>query len=85
MHLMALTLAYLVPEAEEELMGIALDVAVNRERAGLHYPSDTKAGRELAGQIFGILTRECPLFQSTLMAAKGQEWPRGKWQGRQRR
>lgn len=40
----------ILPEhpATEELARIAQNVAENREWAGLHYPSDTKAGRDLA-------------------------------------
>ncbi|ATU94877.1 phosphatase PAP2 family protein [Phyllobacterium zundukense] len=40
----------ILPEhpATEQLARIAQNVAENREWAGLHYPSDTKGGRELA-------------------------------------
>jgi len=40
----------ILPEhpATEELARIAQNVAENREWAGLHYPSDTRAGRDLA-------------------------------------
>jgi hypothetical protein len=40
----------ILPEhpATEELARVAQNVAENREWAGLHYPSDTKAGRDLA-------------------------------------
>src|SRR4029453_6836290 len=53
----------------------AENVAVNRERAGLHYPSDTAAGKQLAGKIFEILTTECPRFRQTLHKDKRDEWP----------
>jgi prolyl oligopeptidase len=74
MHLMALMLAYLAPEAEPDLKRIAWEVALNRERAGLHYRSDTEAGRSLASHIFRILTTECANFQSILKKAKDTEW-----------
>lgn len=43
----------LLPEhpATNELSLIALNVAQNREWAGLHYPSDTEAGRSLARRL----------------------------------
>ncbi|PYN99407.1 MAG: hypothetical protein DMD91_12810 [Candidatus Rokuibacteriota bacterium] len=74
MHLMAMTAAYLVPSAEAALMERAWDVAVNRERAGLHYRSDTEAGRALAHQVFAILTSDCAMFKRTLKKAKDTEW-----------
>jgi hypothetical protein len=69
-HLMALTLAYLVPDRQGQLMVIADRVAGNRERAGLNYRSDTEAGRKLAEDIFKILMSECAMFRSTLDKAK---------------
>jgi len=73
MHLMALTLAHLVPSAEDQLMKCAWAVAVNREIAGLHYRSDTVAGQHLAQKVFEILTTECDMFKQNLESAKG-EW-----------
>jgi hypothetical protein len=70
MHLMALTLGYLVPTATTKLTALAWEVAVNRERAGLHYPSDTEAGSLLADRVFTILTKECALFHETLQTAR---------------
>lgn len=69
MYLMARTLAHLGPEKHDEIMSIAKNVAVNRERAGVNYPSDTEAGQELADRIFAILTSECEMFQSMLEKA----------------
>jgi prolyl oligopeptidase len=76
MQLMARLLAYIVPDRERELMAIAENVAVNRERAGLHYPSDTDAGKQLAGSIFEILVNECAMFRRTLDEATQAEWSR---------
>jgi hypothetical protein len=39
----------------DELSRIALNVAQNREWAGLHYPSDTQAGRDLARRFSAYL------------------------------
>jgi hypothetical protein len=47
-------------------------IARNREIAGLHYPSDSHAGRELARQTFAILQKG-PLFQKLLVDATA-EW-----------
>ena len=47
-------------------------IARNREIAGLHYPSDSRAGFELAGKVFDQLAKG-PRFQAVLKAAL-QEW-----------
>lgn len=70
MYLMAETLAHLVRDREADIMAIAKNVAVNRERAGLNYPSDTKAGKRLAERVFGILRSECATFEAVLTKAK---------------
>src|SRR4029434_8252976 len=67
-------LAHLVPSARQQLMDRAWEVAVNRERAGLHYRSDTVAGKSLAERVFAILTTECELFRTTLEKAMAAEW-----------
>lgn len=76
MYLMAETLRYLIPDKEADIMAIAKEVSVNRERAGLNYPSDTKAGQQLARQVFKLLERKCPMFKSVLDDAKDGEWER---------
>lgn len=48
---------HLNPGYEAELEWIAERVAVNRERAGLHYPSDTSAGKDIAEIIFQVMAR----------------------------
>jgi len=73
-YLMALALADLVPDKQrDDIMGRARTVAINRERAGLNYPSDTKAGEALAVGVFEIL-RECEGFRTTFQEAKETEW-----------
>jgi hypothetical protein len=74
MYLMARLLQYLAPHRTADIMETAERVAVNRERAGLNYPSDTQAGRELADHVFGILRSECAEFISMLETAKSVEW-----------
>ncbi len=82
-HLAAKLLTYLVPHRKEEFENKAENVAVNRERAGLNFPSDTVAGRQLAERVFGILTTQCERFQSTLHDAKVIEWNQAKSSHRQ--
>ena len=62
----------LLPEhpATEELARIAQNVAENREWAGLHYPSDTDAGKELARR-FAPYSRDA--FGAAFLAAQA-EW-----------
>lgn len=58
-----------------QLWWLAARVAVNRERAGLHYPSDSKAGCYLAEELFKrtLNTVEFPTFLNALAAAR-LEW-----------
>lgn len=75
-HLMAHVLTSLVPGKvrKNKIETVADNVALNRERGGFNYPSDTVAGKQLASRIFGILmTRECPLFRTNLKVA-AKEW-----------
>ena len=73
-HLIALVLTRLVPVKAQQIEEVASNVAVNRERGGFNYPSDTVGGKQLAGRIFGILTQHCALFQATLKKAAEKEW-----------
>ena len=68
----ALTLSELRPDAREALLAMAQRIGVNREIAGVHYPSDTKAGQSLAEQAFAI-AKTGKLFQEHLAEAKA-EW-----------
>ena len=62
-HVFALFLTHIIPAAIAPNVGdvtlaLAARVANNREIAGLHYPSDSEAGIDLARQIFAMLTDE---------------------------
>jgi hypothetical protein len=75
-YLMAHVLTSIVPGKvrKNKIENVADNVALNRERGGFNYPSDTVAGKQLASRIFGILTtKECPLFRATLKEA-AKEW-----------
>lgn len=54
-HAIAFLLTALAPERRAEFESDALRVAVNREIAGVHYPSDSAAGRMLARQIVDLM------------------------------
>jgi membrane-associated phospholipid phosphatase len=60
------------PGSEMALQALAARIARNREIAGLHYPSDTAAGKELAEKIWGTL-KNVPEFKVMSTAAK-KEW-----------
>lgn len=69
----ALLYAHLFPKLECALLTAARRVGVNREVAGLHFPSDTDAGFDLASQFVAMLVRS-ESFAPLLIAAR-QEWP----------
>lgn len=62
----------LLPEhpASAELFAIAQRVAENREWAGLHYPSDTAAGKEMAQRFLPYLVEAC----ADMLGAAREEW-----------
>jgi hypothetical protein len=72
--LLSLCLADIVPEATLPLQKLALRVATNRERAGVHYRNDSEAGERLAKACFERL-KTCPSFKEAMGAARA-EWSR---------
>jgi len=56
------------------LQCLADRIARNREVMGLHYPSDSSAGKKLADGTFELL-KECPAVQEMIARAKS-EWGR---------
>ncbi|RXT57179.1 hypothetical protein B6S44_01695 [Bosea sp. Tri-44] len=71
-HMLSLTAASVRKDAEGSLTVLANRVGKNREIAGLHYPSDTSAGENIAKGAFEILSR-CPSFEKLRSEAK-KEW-----------
>ena len=71
-HMIAEALASLVPGARDLLVALADRIGHNREIAGVHFKSDTDAGRDIALQAFRILAdgAKCPIFAKTLAAAQ---------------
>jgi acid phosphatase (class A) len=55
-----------------QLFAMAARIAKGREIAGVHFPSDTDAGKFLAEEIFPILNK-VPSFEKIQKAAK-KEW-----------
>jgi PAP2 superfamily len=69
-HLIALVLSEVLPHARERLMEVALEVATNREWAGVHYRTDTEAGRDLARRLLELVKGP---FGDAIQGAK-EEW-----------
>jgi hypothetical protein len=72
-------------EIKSPLLWLAARLAKNRERLGVHYPSDSSASRHLAAAIWRALLHDanpssritCPTLLAVLNHAKGEwkEWP----------
>lgn len=68
----ALILSDLDPLKEVIFKNDAIAIAHNREIAGVHYPSDSDAGRDLATKYFNLLS-ETDWYKTTIMKARA-EW-----------
>lgn len=68
-YMVALVLSEFDPENAEKYKQFAIDVAHRREIAGVHYPSDSVAGRKLAVDILARL-RAVPIFEKKFQEAK---------------
>jgi hypothetical protein len=60
---------------EKQLYWLAERVAFNRERAGVHYPSDTAAGKVIAEECMAMImhNNDCPDIQQLFIDAR-DEW-----------
>jgi membrane-associated phospholipid phosphatase len=56
------------------LSWLAERVALNRERVGLHYPSDTRAGQIIADECIKLIDAHCPKIADLITKATA-EWP----------
>jgi acid phosphatase (class A) len=68
-HAAALALGYIDPVHADKYMQSANDIGVRREIAGVHYPSDTKAGIELGTQVFNEMMKN-PEFVARIDSLK---------------
>jgi membrane-associated phospholipid phosphatase len=71
-HVVAYLLSEIAPARRAEFERDALRIAVNREIAGVHYPSDTAAGALLARQVLDRMLQK-PAFAQLVQQAKA-EW-----------
>ena len=70
-HFMAYLLSEILPEKEAELTMEADQIAKNREIAGVHYESDTEAGKLLAQQFVDLLLTD-PEIESLIKMAHSE-------------
>jgi membrane-associated phospholipid phosphatase len=71
-NLIALALMQVMPKNRHAaLQAMADRIGKNRERAGVHFESDTAGGKEIAAKIFPYL-QKCPTFYAALEAAKAE-------------
>jgi acid phosphatase (class A) len=68
-YLLALTLVQMVPEKRQQIFDRADEYVHNRLICGVHYASDTEAGRKLAYTIFGSMAVS-QRFRQDLAAAR---------------
>ena len=52
---------------------VANEIAANREWAGVHYKSDTDAGKQLGKDIWEKV-KNIPLFKDSLLLSAKEEW-----------
>ena len=73
-HMIALALKQVLPNAggaHAAIDTLADRIGKNREIAGVHYASDTEAGKYIADKTFDLLA-QCPTFQTALKAAANE-------------
>lgn len=82
-HIWAHVLSELFPARREALFARAYAIGMHRVDAGVHFPSDVKAGKKFAAALYEKM-RTNPAFQSELAAARAElkrqraPLPRGK-------
>ena len=70
---MTYTQSVVAPEFTDQLEWLADRVALNRERAGVHYASDSRAGKFLAQECFTrMYSNECPTIKKLIDDAAAQ-------------
>ncbi|KQP18036.1 hypothetical protein ASF43_09280 [Pseudorhodoferax sp. Leaf267] len=71
-HLIAHGLTSLFPNAQKAIFAVAQEIAFNRQVAGVHYESDTTAGKDLASQAWPIISDsgQCPAIAKIMLRAR---------------
>lgn len=69
--LMALTLASMLPEKRDAIFARADAYLYNRLVCGVHYPSDIRAGKDVAYALFGVM-EDNPKFKAERAAAEAE-------------
>jgi len=75
-YLVARTLSLLFPEQSQELMTVGAEIGREREMAGIHYPSDSKAAQALGERLFERLQQNARFLAEVEAARK--EWNSGR-------
>jgi acid phosphatase (class A) len=70
-HVHAYILSHIFPAYKDHFMGVASDMAFSRETRGVHYPSDSEAGKEFARQFVDELMKSRK-FRADLEAMKAE-------------
>jgi acid phosphatase (class A) len=70
-HVHAYLLAEIFPQLKEQFLGNAYDMAFSREIRGVHYPSDSQAGREFAEKFVQLLLKN-PKFIADFAQMKNE-------------
>jgi hypothetical protein len=71
-YMVARTLSLLFPQESEDLITVGEQIGREREIAGLHYPSDSRASRALGAELFARLQQN-ERFLAEVEAAR-KEW-----------
>lgn len=70
-HVHAYLLSHIFPAYADHFMGVASEMAFSRETRGVHYPSDSEAGKEFARQFVEELLKNRK-FRSDFEAVKAE-------------
>ncbi len=73
-YMVARTLSLFFPDQTDDLMTVGIEIGREREIAGLHYPSDSKASRALGEELFALLEQNEKFIAE--VAAARKEWIR---------
>ena len=66
-------LSQVAPSVQEQLKWLAERVAMNRERAGVHYPSDSAAGKLIADECLRLIDKKnCPKITGLIEKATAE-------------